>query len=103
MTTLIYTHRTRSFVRSAAFLLVVAGTGYVAGTLFNNTTSPHDGSAAFAAPVQAAESKPRQVLPPSGAFAPGDVDWGRSDVDRTEAPRECDATRGVTTACVFLD
>jgi len=103
MTTLIYTHRVKPLVRSTASLLAVVGVGYLAVALFNNTTSPRDGSAAFAAPVQAAESKPREVPPANSAFAPGNVDWGRSDVDRTESPRECDATRGMTTACVFLD
>ena len=97
-----YSAHQRSIVRPIALVLGVAGMGYVAGALLHGTTSPRDGSAAFARSAQAAE--PRDPLPASGAVRPADaVDWSRSDREGFSEPRECDLAKGISTACLFMD
>lgn len=101
-TTPMYPAHRRSIVRPIALVLAVASAGYVAGALFHGTTSPRDGSAAFARSAQAAE--PRDTLSTSGTItAAVAVDWDRSDRERISEPRECDVPKGISTACLFMD
>ena len=93
-----YSRRKRSFVRSAAVALFAASAGYVAGAVVHGTFGKGDASAAFAQPIQAVQPEPA-----SNAFTPPDLGWTRSIVESVEAPRECDATRGLITECVFMD
>ena len=102
MTTPMYPAHRRSIVRPIALVLAVASAGYVAGALLHGTTSPRDGSAAFARSAQAAE--PRDPLSTSGTItAAVAVDWDRSDRERISEPRECDVPKGISTACLFMD
>jgi hypothetical protein len=92
---------TRSIARSTAVLVLVASAGYVAGAVVHGTFSTRGASAAFAQPIEAATSEfhePGRSALPSSAF-----DWTRSIVEYVEAPRECDATHGPTTECIFND
>ena len=102
MTTPLYSAHRRSMVRPIALVLAVASAGYVAGALLHGTTSPRDGSAAFARSAKAAE--PRDPLPASSAVRPANaVDWSRFDREGFSEPRECDVPKGISTACLFMD
>jgi len=102
MTTPMYAAHRRSIVRPIALVLAVAGAGYVAGALVHGTSSPRDGSTAFARSAQAAE--PRDSLSASGIVLPANaVDWDRSYRERISEPRECDVAKGISTACLFMD
>jgi hypothetical protein len=70
MTTTAYPPRGRSILRSTAVLLLIAGTGYVAGALMHGTFATRDASVAFAQPIRPAESNFRQPEPTSNAFTP---------------------------------
>ena len=93
-----YSRRNRSFARATAVALFVASTGYVAGSVVHGRFAKVDASAAFAQPIQAAQPEPT-----SGGFSSPNTEWTRSMVQSVEAPRECDATRGLTTECIFMD
>src|SRR5262245_52810515 len=95
MTALAYPYRTRSFARSSVLVLLAAGAGYCAGAFVNNTCTPSGGTAAFAQSARAMESERAGPLP--SAFGPGT--FAAEEID---APRECDATRGIVTSCVFM-
>jgi hypothetical protein len=98
MPTFTYTLRGRSLVRSTLILLTVTSAGYVAGA-FLHPGSSRDVSAAFAAPVQAAESNFRDSLITSSFVArPAAEEWSR-----IPEPRECDLAGGISSACLFMD
>ena len=95
------THR-RSVMRPIALLLAVAGAGYVAEAFFHGTAPLRGGSAAFVQSVQASE--PRDPRPANGTVPPADgIDRFQSDRERMSQPRECDAAKGISIACVFMD
>jgi hypothetical protein len=95
-------NRGKSLVRSAAVLSIVAAGGYVMGAVMHNTFGTPNASTAFAQSVTAAEPFAR-TLPADDDYAPSPFDWARSSDQFIEAPRECDATHGPTTACIFMD
>jgi hypothetical protein len=88
-------------VHSTAVLAVIASAGYLAGAIIDNTIAI-PGSAGASAQSFAA---PRFSDPPSLSTDDGydTFDWVRSGAKGVEAPRECDATRGPFSECVFMD
>ena len=89
-------------VRRGALALAVASAGYVAGALLHGTPSSSGASTGFAPSAAAAEplvlSLTLDAVPSADA-----IDWGPPASDRIEQPRECDATVGISTACIFMD
>jgi hypothetical protein len=102
MFTFTYSNFRKSFVRSTAVLLAVAGTGYVAGAL-QNPLGARDPSAAFARSVHAAPSDVQDPLASTSTVATPAVDWSRIDGERIAHPRECDLAQGISTDCIFMD
>jgi hypothetical protein len=88
-------------MRSTAVFLGVAAMGYLAGAFMTGSLPPSE-SAAFARPAQAAEGDSRPALPAITPLAPV-RGADQSDAEWSETPRECDVTRGISTACVFMD
>lgn len=100
-TTAMQTRRVRSFARSAAVLAVIAAAAYIGGAIIDNTLATRDATAASTTSSGSA----RFAAPPSGDSDDGydGLDWARSATKGTEAPRECEATRGLVAECVFMD
>jgi len=97
-------HREKSVARSTVVLALVAGAGYVAGAVIHGTFTARDASAAFAQPLQPAAFASRQTIQLEDDGVPDALDWARSAINQhIESPRECDATRGLTMECVFMD
>src|SRR5262245_18141612 len=103
MSSFTYTTRQKSFVRFM-LLLGVAGAAFLAGSPWQEPTSPRDVSAVFAPPAEAAESNSREPLPAIRAVEPAGTDTAdRSGGGFDSQPRECDRSSGLSTECVWLD
>ncbi len=95
--------RGKVLVRNTAALLLIAGTGYVVGATTRAPLIGHNAAAAPAQPVAQAPFGSRQPLGDDGDDLPDTLDWARSRSQYIEAPRECDANRGLVAECVFMD
>ena len=97
--------RKRSGMRSTVVLLTVAAMGYGAGALVHDPLRLTNDPVAFVQPVQAAEANSGDAFPAAATLATvlraDDSRW--SAAEWTENPRECDAARGISTACIFMD
>jgi hypothetical protein len=93
-----------TITRRTMLALTIAGAGYVAGAFIHDPASSRSESAAFAAPVQAAEPS-RLALPMTIDTVPpaAAVDFGVSNGEQIQDPRECDVAKGVDYACMFMD
>jgi hypothetical protein len=103
MPTFKYPNGGRSLGFSILILLAVAITAYVAVALVRNTTWSGAASAAFVAPVHAAESNTVNPLPGIGTARPAIRDSSRSLDELISQPRECDVARGISAECIFMD
>ena len=90
-------------LRSKVTLVAAAAIGYVTGALVHSSLPPPNDSVAFARPVGAAVVGAGTTAPLAAIPVPSADTVRRSDAWSMEDPRECDATRGISTACVFMD
>jgi hypothetical protein len=104
MRTFTYQSHGRSLLGFAGLLLAVAATAFIGGALVYAPAAPSDASAGFVQPAQAAARPFGNAVPAIGPAAPTDaVESGRSDDPQIPEPRECDLSKGISTACVFMD
>jgi hypothetical protein len=92
----------RLSTRFLVVLLAVATIGGVAGALVRES-EPHANEGVAIAqplvtpPIEGDDGVPAFTLPPSRVFE------SRRFEDWIDASRECDVSRGISTACIFMD